>query len=278
MHSLPPPNQAASEQTGDEALGDACLMDEGGWSLTQLKLFRLENPLTTRLGGAFFRAVPEAPGVYRFFAADERLLYIGQSGDLRARVGSYRHVTPERHSRRILRLVARVTRIEWEVCESAAAAIARESALLLEHRPPFNRAGVWRGPPWWLSASVEGGRVCLQLGRDEGPDRIGPLPASFRYVLGAIVRSVLKCANPALRLADFPPGLMAFRVPLELRLHSGPSDWLRDTVIQAARGDCGALLAGLGDLPPSASATEQAFWEEDRESLERHARRCLRAP
>ncbi len=35
-------------------------------------------------------------------------------------------------------------------CASAAEAVELESMLLLKHRPPFNRDGVWKGEPWWL--------------------------------------------------------------------------------------------------------------------------------
>src|SRR5689334_7650621 len=81
-------------------------------------LFRLENPLTMRFGAEYFAKLPRGPGVYFFSDQHARLLYIGQTANLRARIGSYRHVTPERHPRRTLRLVARIHAIRWEDCES----------------------------------------------------------------------------------------------------------------------------------------------------------------
>lgn len=116
----------------------------------QLPLLSLRTSFGERLGAEFFRGLPAEPGVYFYYDAAGRLLYIGQSNDLRARVGSYRHVSAGRHPRRTLRLVGRIARVEWRVCASAEAAIELERVLLLEHRPPFNRAGVWQGPPWWL--------------------------------------------------------------------------------------------------------------------------------
>ncbi|WP_397382395.1 GIY-YIG nuclease family protein [Prosthecobacter sp.] len=77
-------------------------------SLKQLKLFQIENPLSVRLGSDFFRSLPSVPGVYFFYGKDGELLYIGQSLDLRARIGSYRHVTPEKNPKRTLKLVHRV--------------------------------------------------------------------------------------------------------------------------------------------------------------------------
>ena len=81
----------------------------------QLKLFHIENPLSMRLGSDFFRALPSVPGVYFFHGKDDELLYIGQSLDLKARIGSYRHVTPEKNPKRTLKLVHRIVRIEWKV-------------------------------------------------------------------------------------------------------------------------------------------------------------------
>jgi len=66
----------------------------------QMKLFHLERPLRLRLGDEFFRSIPAQPRVYFFLGGQGELLYIGQSGDLKARVGSYRHVTPEKNAQR----------------------------------------------------------------------------------------------------------------------------------------------------------------------------------
>lgn len=250
---------------GDEVVGVAA-------SATQLKLRKIENPLSVRLGNEFFRPIPVSPGVYRFFAVDGKLLYIGQSGDLRARIGSYRHVIPERHPKRILRLVARIIRIEWEVCESAGEAVLRESELLLHHRPPFNRAGVWRGLPWWLSVSVDVRLIRFQLSREETEQTVGPLRSSFRYVLGPILRSALRVASPAMRLVGFPCGLVRPAIPLDLQLCHEKAEWLRETVIKSASGDCVELLELVGALSSSTSLSEQALWDEDLEVLERHKR------
>jgi hypothetical protein len=233
----------------------------------QPKLFHLENPLTVRFGNSFFRSLPEGPGVYFFHGSDGQLLYIGQSSNLRARMGSYRHVGEGKHPRRTLRLVARIVRIEWRECASAEAAIAEECRLLLEHRPPFNRAGVWKGDPWWLAVEVETGHLTLRLQREATPSSLGPLSPAARHRLGAVIRALLRLANPAWRLSDFPRGLMAAALPRECRLSvSSPSNFV-EGLTAAIAGDLAALLAGLDALPSTATMTEQAFWQEERETL-----------
>ena len=67
----------------------------------QLRLLPAPKPLSERFGAAFFRGIPGAPGVYRMFDDAGLLLYVGQSRDLRDRLNSYRHVHPDRDSRKI---------------------------------------------------------------------------------------------------------------------------------------------------------------------------------
>jgi excinuclease UvrABC nuclease subunit len=66
-----------------------------------------------------------------------RVLYIGRSGDLRARVRSYwRDLRDRQHLAQMLRLVAWV---EPTVCESEHQAALFERHLLLQRRPRYNR-------------------------------------------------------------------------------------------------------------------------------------------
>lgn len=233
----------------------------------QLKLFHVESRLAARFGSSFFHGIPASPGVYFFHGSDGLLLYIGQSSNLRARLGSYRHVGEGRHPRRTLRLVARVARIEWQECATAAEAIERERVLLLEHRPPFNRAGVWEGAPWWLAVEVETDHLTFRLDREPALGGLGPLSSAARRSLDTVVRVLLRLACPAWRLGDFPRGLMSAALPRECRLRvPSPAIFLEDFKAVLS-GDLTDLLARLDALPPHSTVTEQAFWQEEREAL-----------
>lgn len=116
---------------------------------TQLWLFPPPRPLVERLGRDFFRKLPRRPGVYLLCGAEPGVLYVGRAKDLRRRLSSYRVANPERLSRRMIRLLHRVTRIEYDECESEAAAAEREAMLICVLSPRFNRAGrVWPQSPW----------------------------------------------------------------------------------------------------------------------------------
>ncbi|MEZ0274194.1 MAG: nucleotide excision repair endonuclease, partial [Roseimicrobium sp.] len=219
----------------------------------------MTNPITTRLGPEAFTNLPRCPGVYFFYDATGRLLYIGQSLNLRARVTSYRHVSPERHPRRTLRLVHRIARIDWQTCDTPEAAIELERTLLLQHRPPFNRAGTWQAPPWYLHIRTTEDHLHLSLIRPEAatpapaltadpkiaealaphpllelpsfglqsqpspPQSTSSAPASPislpRNIHATLCRCLIRLHHPELPLSHYPAGLLNLTAPLNLRLH-----------------------------------------------------------
>jgi len=241
----------------------------------QLRLFPLANPLSEHLGDAFFRTLPRQAGVYFFYDEADRLLYIGQSNNLRARVGSYRHVNFERHARRTLRLVHRVRRIVWEICESGEAAIERERELLLEHRPPFNRAGVWRAAPWWLLMEAQEDGLRLWVKRAESVDVespvacFGPYGASFPYIYAALIRAALRRSRPGLRVLDFPCGLLQERVVAEVCLREDAEEQLEASMGAFLNGQPNVLLSEevMETVPLIPRPFEKQLWEADTELL-----------
>lgn len=235
----------------------------------QLRLFSLRDPLSERFGPDYFRSLPKQPGVYFFHGTQGDLLYIGQSSDLRARIGSYRHVTPEKNPKRTLRLVHRIAKIEFRTCTTASEAVELERVLLLEHRPSFNRAGVWQGDPWWLNVEAREGKVHLDLTRQEGG--LGPRPSAFRYALGSLVRCLYRASFPALPISQYPHGLFGPVVPLTLTLSLPNADDAVEMITSFTEGDSAELMTPLESLPPVLSATEQEYWLEEIKSLRRYA-------
>ena len=81
--------------------------------------------------------LPGTPGVYRFRDGGGRVLYIGRTGSLRSRVGSYWSDLRERDH--LVPMVARIARIEAVSCDSAHEAAWLERNLLETSLPPWNR-------------------------------------------------------------------------------------------------------------------------------------------
>jgi hypothetical protein len=241
----------------------------------QLCLFVTNGPLTARLGAGFFRSIPSQPGVYFFYDSDGRLLYIGQSHNLRIRIGSYRFVTAERQARRTARLVRRIHHVEWRLCETPADALALEKTLLLENRPPFNRAGVWQPPPCWITIMARDGKLHAELTREPAGRRcIGPLPSSFRYTFSALMRCTWRWLHPGVPLWGFPPGITKPVIPPQQSWILGGgagacARMLRRFVVRGAPDFPDMLSAAFAAFPASPSC--EAFWIEELETLRKFA-------
>lgn len=175
----------------------------------QLRLLPAPKPLTDRLGAAFFRGIPRTPGVYRMFDEAGLLLYIGQSRDLHDRLTSYRHVHPDRDSRKTVRLVHLVRRIEWEVCDTPVSAVLRENELLRTLRPPFNRMNVYPQACWLIAVAREDESVRLSLTRDTEAE--ATFHGAFKgaaAAFAALARLLFVMLHPAVALQSFPAGLL----------------------------------------------------------------------
>jgi DNA polymerase-3 subunit epsilon len=83
-------------------------------------------------------AIPEAPGVYRFFGDNPMPIYIGKSINLRERVAA--HFTGDWRNETDLRLSQEIRRIEFEETAGELGALLREATAVKTELPAHNRA------------------------------------------------------------------------------------------------------------------------------------------
>lgn len=213
----------------------------------QLRLLPVPKPLTERLGVAFFRAVPKAPGVYRMFDDAGVLLYVGQSSDLRDRLNSYRHVHPDRDSRKTNRLVHLVRRIEWEVCESAVSAVLMENELLRTLRPRFNRMNVYPKACFFVGVEREEGLLRLTLTRDTTIN--GKLFGAFKgaaWPFASLCRLLFIASHRDVDFGHFPSRLLT---SAPLRTQSFGLDESVAVLVDAyLAGESASLVEALTDV------------------------------
>ena len=85
---------------------------------------------------AFLRTCTQHPGVYRMFAADQQLLYIGKAKNLKNRLSSYFNSTL--NAPKTAALVAKIAHIELTITANETEALLLEQTLIKQWRPPYN--------------------------------------------------------------------------------------------------------------------------------------------
>ncbi len=80
--------------------------------------------------------LPHQPGIYKYYSADNQLLYVGKAKELRKRIGSYFSKTFT--SYKTHELVQRIHRIEFTIVDSEQDAFLLENSLIKEYQPRYN--------------------------------------------------------------------------------------------------------------------------------------------
>ncbi len=92
---------------------------------------------------SIIRNLPDSPGVYQYFDATGKLLYVGKAKNLKHRVKSYWRFTPRLHpnpaqSPRILKMLSEADKLEYIVVKSEEDALILENSLIKQLKPKYN--------------------------------------------------------------------------------------------------------------------------------------------
>ena len=80
---------------------------------------------------------PHSPGVYRYYDAEGKVIYVGKAKDLHKRVAQY-FVSPERLNTKTRILVSKIADAQFSVVDSEADALLLENNLIKQYKPKYN--------------------------------------------------------------------------------------------------------------------------------------------
>ncbi len=140
------------------------------------------------------KLLPHKPGVYQFFDADGKILYVGKATSLRSRVGSYfAKDHPDGKTRILVRKIADLRTI---LTETPYDALLLENSLIKEYQPRYNiLLRDDKSYPWIRIRNEHYPRIeGMRNPVDDGSEYIGPF-ASVRAM-----RTVLKLVHQLYKL------------------------------------------------------------------------------
>jgi DNA polymerase-3 subunit epsilon len=210
--------------------------------------------------------VPAAPGVYLFRSADDAVLYVGTSGNLRSRVRSY--FTAAETRGRVKDMVLQAERVDYVVCATRLEAAVREQRLILAHQPPYNRRSKRPARTYWLRIGPAPSHRTTLSGTHPGSDRacLGPLSSrSAGRLVADAIRSVRGAEDVACgRVPDFMERLRARMETMAAEGHYAAAAQARDqlaTVIrELERSERLAAFTSIAELITAAPDGEGG-WE-----------------
>lgn len=253
--------------------------------LKQQWLIAPPKPLTERLGRQFFLDLPRSPGVYLMHGKGgrprrQRVLYVGKSKNLRQRLNSYRHVHPDRDSRKTLRLVHSVEHITFEHCEDETSALLRENELLREHRPLFNRMNVSPEAHGYIGLRVADRSLTIKLAAqpDEESEWFGAFKGGRRYAIASLLRLLLQRERSISDWNELPRALCRDTAPVQFELSLKGAARKKQLIASYLRGRSWRIVEQIEDWMAE-ELTDEPFLRAWRENdLERIRKFYLNGP
>ncbi len=267
------------------------LLGRGVGSWEELGAFLAESPAPRRnpepkrrsrypIAPERYRALPDAPGVYRFLRSNGDVLYVGKAASLKKRTASHfggRAGTPQAPE-----MLTQVSDIAVTVVESALEAALLENETIKTLRPPYNVQLTAKDVPIWYDTPAFDGAL---RARDE-LHRLGPLPSELSLRPLAALVALVAGAPATKTLRAQAVGVSALFTPDETVFAAGFAELVgrhpslagpgapRRRVLELAKKLLsGGAVAETEEAGAEDATTEPHAWDPPR--VVRHVERAL---
>ncbi|MDR1756660.1 MAG: excinuclease ABC subunit UvrC [Culturomica sp.] len=163
--------------------------------------------------------LPARPGIYQYFDAAGKIIYVGKAKNLKNRVLSY--LNKSNQYGKTLVMIKKVENLEFVVVDSEQDALLLENNLIKKYQPRYNvMLKDDKTYPWICIKNEPFPRVFMtrNVVRD-GSEYYGPYTsARFAHVLLALIRSVYKLRTCSLKLTDTTVQAGKFKVCLQCHI------------------------------------------------------------
>jgi excinuclease ABC subunit C len=168
---------------------------------------------------SFLSLIPEQPGIYRYYSAEKKLLYVGKAKNIKKRVASYFYKTHT--DRKLSKLVSLIKNIEWTITDSEHDAFLLENSLIKHFRPPYNiRLKDDKAYPYLVVKREPFPRVFLTRQKlQDGSEYLGPFTSvAAVYELMKIIKGNIPLRTCSLPLTDANIKMGKFKPCLEYHI------------------------------------------------------------
>ena len=204
-------------------------------------------------------ALPNKPGVYRYFDKKGELIYVGKAKNLKKRVSSY--FNKEQYGKTRV-LVSKIADLEYSIVDSESEALLLENTMIKQYKPRYNiMLKDDKTYPWICIKKEAFPRVFLTRRKvNDGSEYFGPYPSvRTAHILLDLLSQVYKIRMCRTPLTETGVEKKKYKVCLDYHIHkcNGPCEGLiskadYNTMIaeirEVIRGNLGGVLRDLKKL------------------------------
>jgi excinuclease ABC subunit C len=168
---------------------------------------------------ALLKTIPENPGVYQYFDAEGKILYVGKAKNLKKRVLSY--FVKEHDRAKTAMLVRRIADIKYIIVDTELDALLLENNLIKKYQPRYNIAlKDDKTFPWICIKNERFPRVfATRRVIKDGSKYFGPYAnVKMMYTLLELIRKLYPTRNCNLKLSEENIQKKKFKVCLEYHI------------------------------------------------------------